>query len=65
MTEYSISGPYDGAIECTPPEPGKLWLSIEADGEEIACVVHRGAEMPTEKFDIAARILVALRAEGR
>ena len=31
----------DGATDCEPPEPNKLWLTITEDGEEYAIIVLR------------------------
>lgn len=31
----------DGRVDCDPPEPGKIWLTIREDGEEIAIIVLR------------------------
>lgn len=40
-TRYSYSGWYFGADDCDPPEPGKDWIAIEDEGEEMAVIVLR------------------------
>jgi len=50
--------------DCEPPEPGKLWLSIDDDhGDEWAIVVHRGGEIPPHKHGIANMIAKLLERE--
>jgi hypothetical protein len=34
--------------ECEPPEPGKEWITICENGEEIATIVHRTTEHPED-----------------
>lgn len=38
---FGVQGWFDGESDCEPPEPGKFWLEITENGEEIALVVHR------------------------
>jgi hypothetical protein len=63
---YSWTGWEDGE-DVTPPEPGKQWLTITEDGEEMAVIVHRhtgrddGTQM-ANKIRRAQRIVEALNA---
>lgn len=43
--------------DCSPPEPGKRWLTIaDADGEELAVLVNRKGE-PTPRQHADARLM--------
>lgn len=48
----------DGSTDCEPPEPGKRWLSIKCDGDEVAVIVNRTTE-PTERQCADARLIAA------
>jgi len=56
---------WEDGEEIDPPEPGKQWLTITEDGEEMAIIVHRhtgrndGMQM-AEKVRRAQRIVEAL-----
>lgn len=63
---YSWIGWEDGD-EVDPPEPGKQWLTITEDGEEMAVIVHRhtgrnDGELMAQKIRRAQHIVEALDA---
>lgn len=66
MSRYQALGPFNGATECDPPEPGKWWIEIadvdEFGADELAVVVSRGSEPSDEKWEIAFRIVAAMNA---
>jgi hypothetical protein len=56
--------------ELNPPEPGKRWLTITEDGEEMAIIVHRhtgrnDGELMTQKIRDAQAIVAALNQQAR
>ena len=62
---YTFSGWFEGESDCDPPEPGKQWLEIYEDGEEMAVVVHRNTghndgALKAKKFDRARKIVFVL-----
>lgn len=67
---YSWHGWLNGEEDCDPPEPGKFWLSITEDGDELAIIVHRqwGDERDEpakyEKEARAQRIVEALNRDA-
>lgn len=48
---YRWVGWFDGRSDCEPPEPGKFWIEIQEDMEEIAIIVWRPREQDAEDFD--------------
>lgn len=62
---YSWHG-WESGEDIDPPEPGKRWLTITEDDEEIAVIVHRmsprlnNAKLMTDKIVIADHIVKAL-----
>lgn len=72
---YRVTGWFDGAGDCEPPEPGKTWLTIEyPDGEEMATIVQRTdtsltpevqAELRQQKEAAAEMIVEALNEHAR
>lgn len=46
--------------DCSPPEPGKRWLTIaDANGEEIAVIVNRKGEPTPEQYETAHLLAAA------
>ncbi len=59
--QYYTEGPLNGADDCDPPEPGKLWMTIVDDNnEEICIVVHRGSDFPLWKLRLVNKIAKSL-----
>lgn len=62
---WAVTGPYDGETDCTPPEPGKMWLTIQGPGEfpdEVSVIVRRKPYSFDEEHEANAR-LIALAPE--
>ena len=54
---------WDEGEEIDPPEPGKRWLTITEDGEEMAVIVHRVTGRPD--VDDARQMLAKVRRAQR
>lgn len=52
---YAVGSWFDGEGDCDPPEPGKEWLTVEEDGEELCILVLRRAAFADEAALTAGR----------